>query len=925
VKLRLAPVAKPTISAAARTSSPATTAGFDPNAWNASYQQNRTQQQMDSYFDFDASQMGSQSGIAMVDEMFALGTGGAGMASGQQMTGGGGIAQTPTDPTYGFNPAFSHSAPGSRAGSPMISLDSSIHSEQIRHQSFSVNPSTFADLSRPDSRTSVRSEVHPPRYQRQASTHSLPPQQPDLEYNEDGQPRKRAKITQTDWHGRSSFGPRSGDLRITAATAHSVHMHRPIAKRPGMPGADLEPPPRAPTPVPQGNPMFRQQRMAQPAVSRSFLRQASTVADSDFMSDAEQFSDAMMSSPDDDGSPDHSLTAEGTPQDIPSSPPILMGMHYAQPSSPGLPTLPLSRTVDSGYLSDPRIHRGNITGSFFDEDEDRSPDVEDLEMASQYQARRPRAKAAAKNKNSSSGRAPTYPGSISMSDMTVEFETPGDMSQLPHKILLNLPPGRHRADSQGPRPPKPSSSAMLPADVIHTANIDALTSTQQPRPAMAQSRRSSLALPANAPTPAVHVQDYPPLKAAPKRPPPPKGKSTKRPRADANGSEAGSPAPSDTEGQPSLPGRSGSGAQRRTVMQRLEASLAKNEMPTHCIHCGAIETPVWRKLWVRVYDGKPSPLDEAEGEGETIGLETLEHDPETNEVTKFMVRKSMKRSQQSRPGEGFEGVTVCNPCGLWFNKFRNMRPPEKWHRKTGGRRPKQLKNPAGGDGFATDGLEPPSEAFFTDAVGPEDAVDDEPSLHDTQLDGTGPGLQMQWPQVARKRANSLQPLSRRRSSDGMNASQLDAALTRAVQSSPVPFRGSQHSPIEIPDITPRPIRRLLFPSPRHNGEVKSLDDNGQASLNATSPAGKGSASKQSDLLKAGVMVEDMNVNVFDAFTFDKENADPAMDLDDDLMRLFEGSPLAMAKMPGKTPLRTTMTPRSQRQFEHLLNTPTPAS
>ena len=43
------------------------------------------------------------------------------------------------------------------------------------------------------------------------------------------------------------------------------------------------------------------------------------------------------------------------------------------------------------------------------------------------------------------------------------------------------------------------------------------------------------------------------------------------------------------------------------------------------------------------------------------------------------------------------------------------------------------------------------------------------------------------------------------------------------------------------------------------------------------------------------------------------------------MRLFEGSPTAVFKTPGKTPAKTAMTPRSQRHFEHLLKTPTPAS
>ncbi|KAI6855337.1 hypothetical protein KC334_g22379, partial [Hortaea werneckii] len=179
-------------------------------------------------------------------------------------------------------------------------------------------------------------------------------QQTEVFYNEDGQPRKRAKVTQTDWHGRSSFGAKSGDLRVTAATAHSMQMHRPVAKRAVISGSELEPPPRAPTPVPQGNPMLAQQRRPPPAQTRSFLRQASTATmESDYMSDIDQFSDAVGPSPEEDN----------TPLDIPSSPPVFQASIQPQPSSPGLPTLPAPKFADSGYLSE----RGHYSSNMMDD------------------------------------------------------------------------------------------------------------------------------------------------------------------------------------------------------------------------------------------------------------------------------------------------------------------------------------------------------------------------------------------------------------------------------------------------------------------------------------------------------------------------------------------------------------------------------
>lgn len=457
VKLRLVPVPRPAQNEFTRNleslrgNSPATSAGFDPNAWNASLSQNRPQQQSTDYFSFDTTPPASEKDLALVDEILGLGCSDSGNGSGQQMMGGVGMAQTPTDPAYGYNPAFSHSAPGSRVGSPMMGFESSTLNDQIRHQSFSANPQNFADQSRPDSRASMRSEVQSSHHQRQASTQSLQDHpvhhQPDVYYNEDGQMRKRAKVTQADWRGRSSFGAKSGDLRVTAATTHSMQMHRPVAKRPAAPGSDLEPPPRVPTPVPQRNAMPSQQRGMQRAPSRSLLRQASMATmDSDFMSDADQFSDAMMSSPE-ETSPNNSITAEGTPLDIPSSPPVFNGVSQPQPSSPGLPTLPAPRMADSGYMSERGLLSGNLMDGF-DDDENRSPDAQDLEVAAQYRARRQQSQPFIKSEDDTTGTS-TYPGDVPHSDMNVQQETPGDMGQLPHKMLLNFPPGSHCQDIQG--------------------------------------------------------------------------------------------------------------------------------------------------------------------------------------------------------------------------------------------------------------------------------------------------------------------------------------------------------------------------------------------------------------------------------------------------------------------------------------------
>ena len=50
------------------------------------------------------------------------------------------------------------------------------------------------------------------------------------------------------------------------------------------------------------------------------------------------------------------------------------------------------------------------------------------------------------------------------------------------------------------------------------------------------------------------------------------------------------------------------------------------------------------------------------------------------------------------------------------------------------------------------------------------------------------------------------------------------ALQRAIQSSPGHTSGSKHSPIELDNLTPKPTRRILFPSPRSSSQTTPLSE-----------------------------------------------------------------------------------------------------
>lgn len=440
--------------------------------------------------------------------------------------------------------------------------------------------------------------------------------------------------------------------------------------------------------------------------------------------------------------------------------------------------------------------------------------------------------------------------------------------------------------------------SLAPAHALNTRV------TPVPGSAPPESRRGSLALPTKRPAPSEDTQDA-------SAPPAKKRQMTNRARSAHPDSEAGSPAPSDTEGRPAGPNRSGSGAQRRKIIeQRMHDAVAKGEMPQYCVHCGAIETPTWRRLYFKIMDGKPCKLDSVEGEGETVAVSPLEWD-EAGEVSKFIIRKSMKKAVKDAAGPGFEEIMICNPCGLWFKKNRNMRPKDKWGKKSGPR--KSRKNRMGEIGVATDSVEPESEAFFTDAMMPEDGtaevVSEAPQAVAT--------METHPMQHTRPRSHSMQAQHRVENTAQWDSTQLDAALQRAIQSSPGRFQGSQDSPIEVDDLTPKPTRRMLFPSPRKDGQMKAVDDH-VASEKPNSPT----ESEKQKLPSAAIGQND--VAIFDAFLFDKENMPPPFDDDDELAHLFDGSPTAHFRTPGKTP-RKTPHKSSQPSIDQLLKTPTPAS
>jgi hypothetical protein len=395
--------------------------------------------------------------------------------------------------------------------------------------------------------------------------------------------------------------------------------------------------------------------------------------------------------------------------------------------------------------------------------------------------------------------------------------------------------------------------------------------------------------------------------------------------------------------------RSGSGAKRkRYIKDRLEAAIKAGEMPPHCVNCGEIDTPTWRKAYTRVEKGSPEGIDLSTDSAGTdiIAYEVIEPSPESDAEPKYRIFKNNlsredKDTMAEKSPDAFEELNLCNPCGLWLIKKFSMRPQKIWDRaarlakrKMDERMRTRTKSMSQGDNLMSDAVLPESEP----------AVPNERDPGSTPFDGSYDGA-MAPPVMER-------PIKSQAGTDGvdMDNETAQAAFRRAIQSSPAGVRGSKASPIDIdPDLTPRPTRRLLFPSPRKQGENKSLVQSAAlaaaiANRVVDDDAPKKPRCQRCKELKRGcdrerpclrcrnagighdgcIPCETKKTNWFEQpavqlATVDQENPDkencppPPTAIGDDLGRLYED------RVSPKT------TPKKDQLAQDLLKTPTPGS
>ncbi|KKY36281.1 putative gata transcription factor [Diaporthe ampelina] len=215
---------------------------------------------------------------------------------------------------------------------------------------------------------------------------------------------------------------------------------------------------------------------------------------------------------------------------------------------------------------------------------------------------------------------------------------------------------------------------------------------------------------------------------------------------------------------------------------------------------------------------------------------------------------------------------LCNSCGIWLSKFKTHRPEDRWEtdpaqlgkprKKNNGKpRPKKAKIQNKGTANLT------SEAYFTtDPIGPGD-------------EGSSPE---NGDEVMLLRGPTTEPPSRERGSKSQSAGPADSfgySDRRGSSKSQENGMAQGHAAPEDEDLGR--TRRLLFPSPKKDGQAKVL---GEVAINVvkTSPSFERSR-------KTAIEKENMHLDIEQDLKLlsTPKSAGRVAQLDDDMADLFD--------------------------------------
>ncbi|KAL6229689.1 hypothetical protein BDW75DRAFT_90790 [Aspergillus navahoensis] len=667
-----------------------------------------------------------------------------------------------------------------------------------------------SDVIRPSSSASMRdADFH--SYARCNRRDSIQSGYGSCEEPSEQQPRKRAKLYRADAPRKDDLNieRQPSSLRVAASTAASVRIHRPTPINPLISAAQNsnEEPVRPPTPISDMNHLPRRTRPLP-----SLLRESSTQSTS---LSSQYNSPYAMSDDHPSVEPTTTSPEESRYQGLfepsfsmPSSPPILDSALPAR-SSPVLP--PMRADLDSGFVS------AGID------------DLLDDELGSQLES----ATTASKNSNK-----PTRPvrSAVQASAPSSVIGMPEDRvsgiaDDQPESVTADVMEMTSNTAQNGP-----VSGAEVPAEnfPVSRATLEQ-QHQQQVKEAPVTLPRASRAT-SSRPSSRASVRHTPkPLAPAPISQSELEQLLSAIPESDpvlpSDGAAAETPAPT-VLNEDSKP-RSGTGARRlkqvRQVQLRLERCIREGQAPPYCENCGAIETPTWRRAHSKVFEGSEEDANEHTKDPLVFFWQPVETN-EQGKVTKYKVYKKKLTDDEN----DFALVLLCNPCGIWLQKCKSMRPENRWNKASYEKRKRPRRTRKDGGPLSTNkrpGGRSTSEPSKPDASSPGVSDASSPAADDDATPGpdndAGKAAEIerqknddvQEPSAKRRRANSAEP---RKSSDraGSCWREGDAreALRRAIQSSPAKnLAGGNASAPGERNLPPKPVRRVLFPNSQNEG------------------------------------------------------------------------------------------------------------
>jgi len=773
-------------------------------------------------------------------------------------------AQSPAQSTFG--PPSRTSTPGGQRP----------HSQQQQHNQ---NNRGGSEAFRPSSRASTRDMDFQRQPSYTARRGSVQSGYGSAEESTEQQPRKRAKLFRPEWTDKDDYNieRQPGSLRVVASTAASVRIHRPtpVNPPPTSSARSNEEPVRPPTPI--SRPTNELPRRLRPAPS--LLRESSTQTYTSpySMGDDRPSTDPPATSPEES----RYQGIFDPPFNMPSSPPV-MDSGFTNRSSPVLPPLPME--PDSGFMSGP-------IEDLLDDDACPRTNADEDAGTPLDECRR------ATSSGNTTEERPVDTGAAAASPANLPPAQGHHHHHHHHHDNFLASDGLVDQSSTEQAPPLPRQPTRVTGSRPSSRPSSRASARQAPKPLapapMSQSEVEQLmqAIPASDPVlPPPGTVQHP--------------HSWAGPMSDLPNMETPAPQPIE-EGKV----RSGAGARRlKQVQARLEKCVRDGQIPPYCENCGAIETPTWRRAWSKDIEGSEQDANEYCKDPTMLFWQVLEKDEE-DRVTKFKIFKKTLADTDN----DFVQILLCNPCGLWLHKFKNMRPENKWNKPPKDKRKRPSRNrkgPLSNGGTATRARSKaqtmkPAES----SPGPTDASSpaaDEGTTPHVENDHDNDG-DIQEPPSKRRRANSVEP--RRTTDTAENRWQeQDAmeALRRAIQSSPARNLETRNIPGSENNLTPRPVRRALFPNSHEEGAMKELGDSLMNSPRRSSPR---MASRASD---GGPQ--------------DKENQPPQThgvnNNNDNLDDLFESSKFEFEPPSTPTPKRRTPRPNGERRHSLPCVSPT---